>query len=458
MKFRRLGTLIAVALAAIAIPRPGIAQQYSIINVNPSGTIGTPTGVNDDYQVVGNDGTGKGFVWMPGVPSFHFDTTVSHTHYYGYAINNLGEIGGTAWNATVSAAVALGVWAPIAYFSTTYTVVENLGGSNATDWPGAALGINDDGYLCGTIQDTARTPDTFDGIEFAPDTSYAYYFANDQYTGVSNIFEDMCGTDIGVTPAQAVFSSNFFTKGFGAVALTGGSFGGVTYTTPSTATGIDDSDDVVGSAQSSVTGAAEAFAWNGRTGAPYGPLGYLHNTDYSVANAINTASGIVVGQSGKHAFLWSGDVTNPSAGTMTDLNTLVENSSGWRLVNATGLNDYGAIVGTGYYQQKQAGFLAIPVIISSISTTYPTVVGGQTISGTVTLDAPAPFDMDVTVTSYSGKLNFGTGVYSTGVLISAGNTSADFVANTSTVTTDTPVVLKATFGGWRRYTTVHILP
>ncbi|MDE2126411.1 MAG: hypothetical protein KGJ62_07465 [Armatimonadetes bacterium] len=459
MKFRRFGTLIAIAFAVAALPRLGFAQQYySIININPASTVGAPTGVNDDYQVVGNDSTGKGFVWMPGVPSFHFDPTVSDTHYYGYAVNNLGQIGGTAWDTSRSAAVDPARWSPATYLGTTYSETLLYGSSSATDWPGAFLGINDDGYLCGTYQDTARTPLTFDGLE-SSGTSAGAIYANYEYTGVSNVFDDMCGTDLGVSPLQALFSHNFITMGYGSVSLAGGTFGAATYSTPSSATGIDDADDVVGSAHNSVTGNSEAFAWNGQTSAPYGPLGFLHNTAYSVANAINTASGIVVGQSGLHAFLWTGDITAPASGLMTDLNTLVESSSGWRLVTATALNDYGAIVGSGYYQQKAAGFLAIPVIINSITTPSPSsVVGGQTISGTVTLDAPAPFDMNVTVTSYSGKVNFGAGVYSTGVLISAGNTSADFVANTSTVTTDTAVVLKATFGGWRRYTTVHLLP
>ncbi|MDE2127953.1 MAG: hypothetical protein KGJ62_15335 [Armatimonadetes bacterium] len=461
MTLRRIVTLIAVCAVVAALPRLGFAQavpQYSIINVNPTGTIGTPTGINDDYQVVGNDATGKGFVWMPGVPSFHFDPTVSDTHYYAYTINNLGEVGGTAWNTALSAAVSVGVWAPSTYFGTTYSLIYSLGGVNAVDWPGAALALNDDDYLCGTLQDSSMAPKTFDGVEVTSTTAVSYIADNYEYTGISNIFEDMCGTNLGVSPTQAIFSPNFFTPPSTTTLLAGGTFGGVTYATPSVASGIDDADNVVGAAHNSVTGNSEAFAWNGRTGAPYGPLGFLHNTDYSVANAINTSTGIVIGQSGEHAFLWSGDVTNPSAGAMTDLNSLVQSNSGWRLVKAVGLNDDGAIVGTGYYQQKQAGFIAIPVIISSITMDSPSVVGGNTLAGTITLDAPAPFDMNVTVTTYSASLNFGTGIYSAGVVVLAGDTTARFVVHSTSVTVDTPVTLKATFGGWRRYAKVDVLP
>ena len=243
------------------------------------------------------------------------------------------------------------------------------------------------------------------------------------------------------------------------MALAGGTFGGQTYSSgASAAYDLDDANDVVGFDYDSTTRAYEAFAWNGVTGTAYGPLGNLPHSDSSQAFAVNTPTGDVVGQSGVRAFLWEGDITNPSTGTMTDLNSLVESNSGWRLVNATALNDYGAIVGYGYYQQKAAAFLAIPVIISSITMDSPTVVGGSTIAGTVTLDAPAPFDMSVTVTTYSAKLNFGAGIYSTSVMIHSGDTSARFVANTSSVTVDTPVTLKATFGGWRRYTKVDLLP
>ncbi|MDE2127954.1 MAG: hypothetical protein KGJ62_15340 [Armatimonadetes bacterium] len=453
---QRLGTLMSIAVVATALSRPGLAQQYSIINVNPAGTVGSPTGINDDYQVVGNDATGKGFVWMPGVPSFHFDPTVSHTHYYAYAINNLGQIGGTAWDVTLGAAVDPGAWTPATYFGTTYSLTFDWPAISASGWPGSALAINDDSVLSGTLQDPSAAPDGFDGLEA---NSGAYVIVtNNEYTGVANIFEDMCGTDIAASPMQAVFSPDFFPGLHTATTLAGGTFGGATYATPSASHGIDDADDVIGSAHNSVTGNLEAFAWNGQTGAPYGPLGFLPNTKYSVANAINTVSSTVVGQSGEHAFLWTGNVTTPSSVGMVDLNSLVETNSGWRLVSATALNDYGAIVGNGYYQQKKAGFLAIPVIISGLTMDSATAVGGNTIAGTVTLDAPAPFDMTITVSTYSAKLNFGAGVYSTGVTVYAGNTSARFVANSTTVTMDTPVTLKATFGGWRRYATVDLLP
>ena len=68
-------------------------------------------------------------------------------------------------------------------------------------------------------------------------------------------------------------------------------------------------------------------------------LGTLPGGEWSQASGIN-ASGQVVGESGYHAFLYS-------SGTMTDLNNLIDPSSGWMLTQATGINTQGQIVCEG---------------------------------------------------------------------------------------------------------------
>ncbi|MGC4045269.1 MAG: hypothetical protein QM758_15870 [Armatimonas sp.] len=62
-----------------------------------------------------------------------------------------------------------------------------------------------------------------------------------------------------------------------------------------------------------------------------------------------------------HAFLYKG-------GTMTDLNDFVAAGSGWVLNSATGINDYGEIVGSGTYNGAISYFLLIPSTGRSVGT------------------------------------------------------------------------------------------
>ncbi len=77
-------------------------------------------------------------------------------------------------------------------------------------------------------------------------------------------------------------------------------------------------------------------------------LGVL-GLDYSTALAINEV-GAVVGTSDSRAFRWSG-------GTMEDLNDLIAADSGWRLSQATAINNVGQIAGSGLHNGR---FLRLP--------------------------------------------------------------------------------------------------
>ena len=65
-------------------------------------------------------------------------------------------------------------------------------------------------------------------------------------------------------------------------------------------------------------------------------------------------SGQVVGSSGGSAFLWNGKKT-------LDLNTLIPGNSGWKLREATGINDKGQICGNGLFNDQKRAFLLTPV-------------------------------------------------------------------------------------------------
>ncbi|MDE2126195.1 MAG: hypothetical protein KGJ62_06370 [Armatimonadetes bacterium] len=446
------GALLFVVLPSIARAAPP-PPLYSVINVNPVGSSSVLAyDLNDDYQVVGYGFAGaneRGFLWMPGVPSFAYDTISGDTKYGAYAINALGQIAGAGYNSTLNNAANATIWDPVGYLSTGYTKAVDLAGTGT--FGSAFHGMDQFGEAVGWLSASNTTANSLLWASNAASQGVAAY----RPYAVNYSYFASCGYN--PTTGQATWAPSLQSPAT-PTPLTGGTFGGSTFANYSYAWALDEANDVVGDCFNSTTAGYQAFAWNGMTGAPYGPLGNLPNTNTSQADGIDSVTGQVVGQSGYHAFLWQGDITTPSTGTMTDLNSLIENNSGWLLVHAYAINDYGAIVGYGYYQHAEAAFLAIPVVVSSLTMASPSVVGGNTISGTVTLDAPAPFDMNVTVSSYSSKVNFGAGVYSTGVVIYSGNTSADFVANTSTVTSDTPAVLKATFGGWRRYATIHVLP
>ena len=73
---------------------------------------------------------------------------------------------------------------------------------------------------------------------------------------------------------------------------------------------------------------------------------------YSHAYAINDQRQ-VVGVSGSRAFLWR-------QGTMTDLNTVIPASAGWRLESAWDINNAGEIVGIGTHQGFPRAFLLTP--------------------------------------------------------------------------------------------------
>ena len=146
---------------------------------------------------------------------------------------------------------------------------------------------------------------------------------------------------------------------------------------------------------------------------------------------------------------------------MTDMNTLIAPGSGWLLRGATALNDYGDIVGTGFYHQAPAGFLAIPTVLTADmvdSPSYSQSAGGS-ITGTVMFTNPAPFDLSVTVWLYNESTGRYTTTSSTRVL--AGATTSGYrmpIPASPVITVPVPYLVKATFGGARVYSAFKLTP
>ena len=78
---------------------------------------------------------------------------------------------------------------------------------------------------------------------------------------------------------------------------------------------------------------------------------------YSNALALNSTGTVVVGYArygmNYRAMVWT-------SGRMSDLNAIVRNSSEWLLTSATGVDDTGAIVGSGTYRGEEHAFLLTP--------------------------------------------------------------------------------------------------
>ena len=61
------------------------------------------------------------------------------------------------------------------------------------------------------------------------------------------------------------------------------------------------------------------------------------------------------GNKATHAFIWE-------AGKMMDLNKLIPDNSGWKLIIAHDINDKGQIVGEGIFNDESRAFMLNPVI------------------------------------------------------------------------------------------------
>jgi probable HAF family extracellular repeat protein len=117
----------------------------------------------------------------------------------------------------------------------------------------------------------------------------------------------------------------------------------------SSATAINASGQVIGSAETA-GGAVHAFLWPGS--GPLQDLGTLGGRN-SFAAAINS-SGQIVGRSGSAAGVTRAFIYD---GSLRDLNNLIPAGSGWELVDTTGINDSGQIVGFGRLGGKMRAFL-----------------------------------------------------------------------------------------------------
>ncbi len=324
---------------------PAFAAQYTVIDLGNLGGNGQTVGhaINNWSEVVGSSPTTSSPLMAFALTDYTWVMTnlgvlPGDSFSQANAINNNGQVvGQSGTGSTIHA---------FSYSNGTMTDLGHLSGQTGAQ----AMGVNDNGQVVG-ISGT-----------------HAFLYSNSTMT------------DLGQGQATAINSNSQITGQLG-TGGTGDAFlysGGVMTDLGFAGIGfaINKNGLIVGFQKQA--GGGEAFLYNNGTTTL---LGFLPGDGNSSANGIN-AGGQIVGDSVntttgfQRAFLYSG-------GTMADLNTLIPSDSGWVLNIASGINDFGAIVGQGTLNGQIHGFrLVLSPVITSISPTSGPAGTTVTITGT----------------------------------------------------------------------------
>ncbi len=199
----------------------------------------------------------------------------------------------------------------------------------------APFGINDFGEIAGSTSCCHAFLISGGTRILLPDLS-SYGGGISAATGINNNHQIVGGSDNAQGYAHAVMWSNGTITDLGT--LGGGQ---------SAAYAINDLGQVTGWAHTA-SEATHVFLWSGGKMTDLGTFGLD-----PVGEAINN-HGVIVGQSGSGAWVWSG-------GTFQNLNNLIPSGSGFTLDNATAIDDTGQIVANGYNSIGQEhAFLLTP--------------------------------------------------------------------------------------------------
>lgn len=106
--------------------------------------------------------------------------------------------------------------------------------------------------------------------------------------------------------------------------------------------------------------------------------------------------GLSYGDNGTRTFI-------TSSGGLVDLSTLVDPAQKWTNLVAANVNQDGVIVGQGIHSGRFHGFVMTPrAHLAGMSLSTQRTVGGYSLTGSVTLDKPAPYDLYVQLQSDGG--------------------------------------------------------
>jgi probable HAF family extracellular repeat protein len=322
------------------------AATYSITDL---GSLGggrtTPMGINNRGAVVGSsntvDGRTRAFLYTG---SSLIDLgTLGGDESFAYRINDNGIIVGRAQDASgrFHAFVTRLIGGAIG--------LSSLDARLDGDY-GAALGINSVGdvagyYTTAGVHMSARNR-VFSYRDFVV-KDIGTFGAEDGVVVAVNDRGSMAGFFSFEPHADYAQHASFLFTGGRLVPI--GSLGGKL----TTARDLNNRDEVVGDGDAG-DGDHHAFLF---AGGQLRDLGTLAGGRQSAAYAINERGDIVGFSEGRDG---SARAITITAGVMRDLNGLIPSGSGWVLTHARDINDAGRIVGTGWLNGEQRGFLLTP--------------------------------------------------------------------------------------------------
>ena len=344
--FRRLLAIGASVLVVLLFASSTVAFgiTYSVTNL---GTLG---GTSSSASAINNGGQVVGYAYTPGDATYHgfFETggkmtdlgTFGGTWSRANSINNQGQVVGSASTGGDSS-----------YHCFLYD------GGRMTDLTQAGMtassgnAINNNGQIVGYARFSGNTDShafLFSGgkmtdLGILPGTSFSVAYGINNYGRVVGY-----ASSNGNNPAQRGFS--YDAGRMNDLGTLGGSY--------SAAFAINDSGRIVGYAGTSTSAdaATHGFLYDGGRMLDLGTLGGYASAGYSInQNGQIVGYSVTSGNKGNHAFLYE-------RGTMSDLNGLIEPTSGWELTVALHINDRGQIVGYGISPSgRDEAFLLTPI-------------------------------------------------------------------------------------------------
>ena len=337
MKLRVVPIALALALsggapgliAVTAAPAAAVTAAYTMTDLgNLGGGVSLGFGINASGEVVGRSYLNKVFTFPCGRHICHF-TQNDPFSWSGGMMTDLGT-----FNAmSMSEATAVNSTGDVVGGSNSRAFLVHHG--KMTDLgPGEATGINDFGEIAG---DSSQHAFLISGgrTTTLPDLS-SYGGGYSSASRINNNHQIVGASDNASGSSHAVMWSN------GAITDLD-TLGG----TQSAAYAINNLGQVTGWAHT-VSEATHVFLWSNGTMTDLGTFGLD-----PVGEAINN-HGVIVGQSGNGAWIWSN-------GVFQNLNNLIPPGSGFTLTDATAINDNGQIVANGSNSSGQTrAFLLTP--------------------------------------------------------------------------------------------------
>jgi len=370
MRFAKSMFALFLGSLGFTIGNAFAASNFQIVDLGTFGGATKAYALNDLGQVVG-ESSGKAFIYSGG--ALLNLGTLGGTTAVAYGINNSGVVVGAS--TVASGASHAFSWNGVQQDLGTLTI--GTPPSTVSFRSSAALDVNTSGKAVGSS--SRDFPDPFTNSTMVAFDSGAVirppYTSSGVLYGINDSGQ-MVGTDNG---HGLLFSGTGFVS---IPAFCGGGFCG------SDARDINNYGIVVGDASSNTL-------YNYRHAISYDAnstlltdLGTLTGGNSSRANALNEL-GQVVGWSasslGNRAFLYE-------SGAMTDLNSLIDPTTGWVLREASDINESGQIVGWGLLNGQTRAFLITPVPEAS---TYGMMLAGLGLVGVAARRRKKPkFEVD----------------------------------------------------------------